>query len=132
MDNVTLTHLDPAPDWFVKDFLGEIDSKRFGKPFDDCFLPDTHMIFGASRMASLAEIKSHLQAFDSRMDTKHVVKEFWDSSAKKVVRGEITFTPHDTGETRTATFVHIIEMAEAEPGKIKTYYGAAGPAEGLL
>ena len=126
MEQNTLTLLDEPPNWFVA-FFDEIDNKGFGSPFDNVFLDESEMQFGVSHWKSRAEIKANLQKFDDKMDTHHVVKEFWDSALLKVVRGEITFTRHDDGKTATSQIVHILHMAKADPSKIAVYYGAAGP-----
>lgn len=129
--DMTLTLLEPPPGWFVDGFLGEIDAKTFGERFDACFVTDAEMWFGASHISSLKKIKAHLQEFDSKMDTRHVVDEFWDGPGMKVVKGHLTFTPHASGQTETTQFVHLLRMSREDPDRIEHYFGAAGPAKGL-
>lgn len=117
--------LEP-PRWLAA-FFTEIDSKRFGDGFAALFLPDTEMRFGIQRLTSFEEIKAHLQDFDSRMNTLHVIHEFWGSPAVNIFRGEIRFSPIDGGEEKVSEIVHILHMDPDQPTKIRCWHGAAGP-----
>lgn len=125
----TITKLDKIPDWVTK-YFAEIDAKRFGPNFEDYYTPDAEMVFGTVRLHGLDAIKKHLIEFDSTMDTKHVVLEFWDAGDTKFLRGEVSMTKHtEPGKTIVPAFVHILHMSRETPGKIQRHHGAAGPME---
>ena len=122
-----LKKLARAPDWVTK-WFAEIDSKRFGPGFDACFAPDAEMVFGVTHLKGFKAIKAHLVEFDSKMDTKHVVLDFWDADNTKFLRGQVNMTMHSRPEqTVTPTFVHVWHMSEEDPRKIQRLHGAVGP-----
>ena len=126
---MTLQKLVHAPDWVTK-WFAEIDSKRFGPDFEACFAPDAEMVFGVGHIQGFEAIKAHLIEFDSTMDTRHVVLDFWDAGDTKFLRGEVSMTPHATPErTVTPTFVHVWHMSKDDPRKVQRMHGAVGPME---
>ena len=122
----TFDHDTQPPPWLAA-FFDEIDSKRFGDGFATPFLPDTQLRFGIHHLTSFDEIKAHLQDFDSRMDTHHVIHEFWGSETVNMFRGEIRFSPIGGGEEKVSQIVHVLHMDADQPDKISRWYGAAGP-----
>ena len=125
MENGHVTFSSTAPDWIIA-FLEEIDSKRFGKPFE-IFDASGEMCFGSGHWHGIEEIRANLQKLDGVMDTKHVVDGFWDAGEVKIIRGRVEMTKHDTGETVKPAMVHIFTMSSNEPGKVRQTYGAVGP-----
>ena len=122
-----LRKLSQPPEW-VTQWFEEIDSKRFGPAFDDCFTDDVEMIFGVDHIHGFAAVKAHLMKFDSTMDTKHMVIDFWDAGNIKFLRGEVRMTPYKSPEkTVTPTFVHVWYMSEQEPQRLQRIHGAVGP-----
>lgn len=125
----TLRKLDQIPDWVTR-YFEEIDSKRFGAGFEDFYAPDAELLFGTSRLQGFGAIKTHLMEFDSQMDTKHVVLEFWDAGDTKFMRGEVSMTKHaEPDKTHVPAFVHILHMSKQHPGKVQRHHGAVGPME---
>ena len=119
------TFASTAPGWIMA-FLGEIDSKRFGLPFE-IFDELGEMYFGAGHWHGIEEIRANLRKMDASMDTKHVVDGFWDAGEVKIIRGHLEMTKHETGETVSPAMVHIFTMSPSEPGKVRQTYGAVGP-----
>ncbi|MBW4597323.1 MAG: nuclear transport factor 2 family protein [Brasilonema angustatum HA4187-MV1] len=110
--------------------FAEIDDKSFGSGFDAAFSPDAEDEFGVGHLHGLEQIKTHLKKFDSKMDTKHEVLEFWDGGATKLARGRVIMTAHETPhKTSIPVFVHILEMSKDDPQKIQLFYGAVGPMQ---
>lgn len=123
----TFRKLSQPPDWVVR-WFEEIDTKHFGPAFDGCFADDAEMIFGVAHVRGFAAIKAHLMEFDSTMDTRHTVIDFWDAGGVKFLRGEVRMTPHESPhKVVTPTFVHVWHMSEREPQRIQRLHGAVGP-----
>ena len=114
-----------TPDWIMA-FFEEIDSKRFGKPFE-IFDSKGEMYFGVGHWRGIDEIRANLSKFDQVMDTQHIVDGYWDAGDVKLIRGRVEMTKHDTGQTITPAMVHISTMSPEEPGKVRQTYGAVGP-----
>lgn len=126
---LTLRKLDLVPDW-VTTYFAEIDSKRFGAGFEDFYTPDAELVFGTARLRGFDAIRQHLMEFDSKMDTKHVVLEFWEAGDTRFLRGEVSMTKHASpGQTLVPAFVHILHMSREHPRKVQRHHGAAGPME---
>ena len=125
MPNASAPVSNLTPDWILA-FLGEIDSKRFGKPFE-IFDRSGEMYFGVAHWHGIEEIRANLKKFDEVIDTKHTVDGFWNLGEVKIIRGRVAMKSHDTGQTVTPAMVHIFTMSPKEPGKVRQIYGAVGP-----
>ena len=126
---MTIQKMAQLPEW-VANFFAEIDSKRFGPAFEACFAPDAEMIFGVTHLRGFSAIKAHLMEFDAKMETKHVVIDFWEAGNTRFLRGEVRMTKHASPErTVTPAFVHVWHMADGDPPRVRRMHGAVGPME---
>jgi hypothetical protein len=119
----------PAPDWLLA-FWREIDDKTFGAGFD-CFAEDAVCNLGVADWRGREEIRRNLKNFiDTGFTVLHEVKEYWDGGALKVFRGTVTMTPDDGSRPAVhPTMTHFFYMDEADPTKVKHWYGAVGPVQ---
>lgn len=116
----------PAPDWLLA-FWREIDEKTFGAGFD-CFAEDAICNLGVADWHGREAIRSYLKAFiDTGFTATHEVKEYWDGGSLKVFRGTVTMTPEDGSPVVYPTMTHFFYMDDANPTKVKRWYGAVGP-----
>jgi hypothetical protein len=117
----------PAPDWLLA-FWKEIDDKTFGKGFD-CFAADAVCNLGVADWHGREAIRENLRAFiDTGFTAHHDVVEYWDGGSLKIFRGVVTMTPDDkTKQPVRPTMTHFLYMDEADPTKVKHWYGAVGP-----
>lgn len=116
----------PAPAWLLA-FWREIDDKTFGTGFD-CLADDAICNLGVADWHGREEIRRNLKAFiDTGFTASHAVTEYWDSGALKVFRGTVTMTPENGGPVVRPTMTHFFYMDEADPPKVKHWYGAVGP-----
>lgn len=130
MTDRTLTEVTPPPAWILR-FFEDIDRKTFASGFD-IFDEQSVMVFGVERFEGVTEMRRELGDFDSRMDTRHVVKQFYDAGDMKIIRGELTMTSHASGVTETPVFIHIIHLSSADPVRVRLYEGAMGPSSAEL
>ena len=115
-----------APDWLLG-MWKEIDDKTFGAGFD-CFADDAICNLGVADWHGREAIRANLKAFiDTGFTALHEVKEYWDGGALKVFRGAVTMTPANGGPVAHPTMTHFFYMDEADPTKVKHWYGAVGP-----
>jgi hypothetical protein len=58
----------------------------------------------------------------------HDVAEYWDGGSIKVFRGVVTMTPDDRSKPVVKpVMTHFFYMDEANPEKVRAWYGAVGP-----
>jgi hypothetical protein len=126
MTAITFTKTAP-PRWLL-DMWKEIDDKTFGKGFD-CIAEDAVCNLGVADWHGRETIRNNLRAFiDKGFTALHDVVEYWDSPALKVFRGTVTMTFDDPKlPTVKPTMTHFFYMDEADPTKVKRWYGAVGP-----
>jgi hypothetical protein len=118
-----------TPDWLLA-FWKEIDDKTWGKGFD-CFAEDAQGNLGIGHWEGREAIRSNLRAFvDKQMTTHHEVAEYWDGGSLKVFRGFVTmkFDDPKKGVLKPA-MTHFFYMDEANPSKVRAWYGSVGPVE---
>jgi hypothetical protein len=116
-----------APDWLLA-FWREIDDKTFGAGFD-CLAEDAICNLGVADWHGRETIRANLKAFiDTGFSALHDVQEYWDGGCLKVFRGTVTMTPDDKNQpTVRPTMTHFFYMDDADPTKVKRWYGAVGP-----
>jgi hypothetical protein len=115
-----------APDWLLA-MWKEIDEKTFGGGFD-CFAEDAICNLGVADWHGREAIRTNLKAFiDTGFSALHEVKEYWDGGSLKIFRGTVTMTSEDGGPVVHPTMAHFFYMDEADPTKVKRWYGAVGP-----
>jgi len=115
-----------APAWLLA-MWKEIDDKTFGAGFD-CFAEDAVCNLGVADWRGREAIRDNLKAFiDTGFTALHEVEEYWDGGALKVFRGKVTMTPDAGGPSLHPTMTHFFYMDEADPTKVKRWYGAVGP-----
>ena len=116
-----------APDWLLA-FWREIDDKTFGKGFD-CLAEDAICRLGVAQWNGREAIRANLRAFiDSGFTALHDVVEYWDGGSLKVFRGAVTMTPDDrTKAAVTPVMTHFFYMDDADPTKVRAWYGSVGP-----
>lgn len=116
-----------APAWLLA-FWKEIDDKTFGTGFD-CFAEDAICNLGVADWHGREAIRANLKAFiDTSFTALHDVQEYWDGGTLKVFRGTVTMTPDDADRpVLCPTMTHFFYMDEADPTKVKRWYGAVGP-----
>ena len=115
-----------APAWLLA-FWREIDDKRWGDGFD-CLAEDAVCNLGVADWHGRETIRDNLRKFvDGGFTAHHDVLEYWDGGSLKVFRGTVTMVPDDGGPTVRPTMTHFFHMDEADPTKVKRWYGAVGP-----
>ena len=116
-----------APDWLLA-FWKEIDDKTFGKGFD-CLAADAICRLGVAQWNGREAIRENLRAFiDKGFTALHDVVEYWDGGSLKVFRGTVTMTPDDpTSPVVTPVMTHFFYMDDADPTKVRAWYGSVGP-----
>jgi hypothetical protein len=127
-DSVTFTKT-ATPGWLLA-FWKEIDDKTWGKGFD-CFTEHAEGTLGVGHWQGREAIRANLRAFvDKQMTTHHDVVEYWDGGRLKVFRGFVTmkFDDPSKGVLRPA-MTHFFYMDEADPSKVRAWYGSVGPVE---
>lgn len=125
MTQVTFTKT-AAPDWLMA-FWREIDNKSWGAGFD-CLAVDAVCNLGVADWHGREAIRDNLRKFiDTGFTAHHDVLEYWDSPLLKVFRGRVTMTPDNGGPAVHPTMTHFFQMDEADPTKVKHWYGAVGP-----
>jgi hypothetical protein len=126
MTTITITKT-AAPRWLL-DMWKEIDDKTFGKGFD-CFAEDAICNLGVADWHGRENIRDNLRAFiDKGFTALHEVVEYWDSPSLKVFRGTVAMTFDDpTLPAVKPTMTHFFYMDQADPTKVKHWYGAVGP-----
>jgi hypothetical protein len=118
-----------TPDWLLA-FWKEIDDKTWGKGFD-CFTEHAVGNLGVGHWEGRETIRASLRAFvDKQMTTHHDVVEYWDGGQLKVFRGFVTmkFDDRSKGVIKPA-MTHFFYMDEAEPSRVRAWYGSVGPVE---
>ena len=128
MNTRTFTKKD-APQWLL-DFWKEIDDKTFGKGFD-CLAEDAICNLGVADWKGRETIRENLRAFiDTGFTALHDVAEYWDGGLLKVFRGTVTMTPNDAGKPVVRpVMTHFFYMDEADPTKVRHWFGAVGPIQ---
>ena len=126
MTTITFTKT-PPPRWLL-DMWKEIDDKTFGKGFD-CFAEDASCNLGVADWHGRETIRNNLRAFiDKGFTALHEVVEYWDSPSLKVFRGTVSMTFDDPKLPAVKpTMTHFFYMDQADPTKVKHWYGAVGP-----
>jgi hypothetical protein len=115
-----------APAWLLA-LWKEIDEKTFGAGFD-CFTADAVCNLGVADWHGREAIRANLRAFiDTGFSALHKVEEYWDGGLLKVFRGTVTMTPDNGGPVAHPTMTHFFYMDDADPTKVKHWYGAVGP-----
>jgi hypothetical protein len=128
MPTMTFTK-KPAPDWLLA-FWKEIDDKTFGKGFD-CFAEDATCNLGVADWHGRETIRENLRAFiDTGFTALHDVTEYWDGGALKIFRGTVRMTPDNPARPPvTPVMTHFFYMDEADPTKVRHWYGSVGPIQ---
>jgi hypothetical protein len=128
MTTVTFTN-QPAPEWLLA-FWKEIDDKTFGKGFD-CFTEDATCNLGVADWKGRETIRENLRAFiDTGFTALHDVTEYWDGGSLKVFRGTVTMTPDNSAlPSVKPVMTHFFYMDEADPTKVRHWYGSVGPVQ---
>jgi hypothetical protein len=127
-DTTKVTFTKTAPPQWLLDMWKEIDDKTFGKGFD-CFAEDAICNLGVADWHGRETIRNNLRAFiDKGFTALHDVVEYWDSPALKVFRGTVTMTFDDPKLPQVKpTMTHFFYMDQADPTKVKHWYGSVGP-----
>lgn len=125
MTQALFTRMDP-PEWLLA-FWREIDEKSWGDGFN-CFAEDAVCNLGVADWHGRETIRDHLRRFiDSGFTAHHDVLEYWDGGGLKVFRGTVTMRPDSGGPAVHPTMTHFFYMDQADPTKVKHWYGAVGP-----
>jgi hypothetical protein len=74
-------------------------------------------------------MQKSIRAFiDTGFTASHDVTEFWDGGTIKVFRGVVTMTPDDQSKPVVKpVMTHFFYMDEANPEKVRAWYGSVGP-----
>jgi hypothetical protein len=128
MTTETFTKTVP-PAWLLA-FWKEIDDKTFGAGFD-CFTEDATCRLGIAEWNGREQIRENLRAFiDTGFTAHHDVTEYWESPQLKVFRGIVTMTPNDrTKPVVKPIMTHFFYMDEADPTKVRAWFGSVGPVQ---
>jgi hypothetical protein len=126
--DTTLTFKKTTPPQWLLDFWKEIDDKTFGQGFD-CFTEDAICRLGVAQWIGRETIRQNLRAFiDTGFTALHEVEEYWDGGSIKVFRGLVTMTPDDQTKPQVRpVMTHFFYMDEANPNKVRAWYGSVGP-----
>jgi hypothetical protein len=121
-----LKKLNATPGWILG-LYEEIDSLKFGSGFDR-FTPETEMVFGTAHIKGAEAIKEFFIKIDSPINTKHRVREFWDSEGVKIVVGDAVISKKSTPEiVITPPLVNIFYISDTDQTKIRKLLIVAGP-----
>ncbi len=83
----TLVRLDDIPGW-IRQYLLDVELGRFAGGF--AYLePDAELRFGAQVVTGRSHIKRFFKSLIAPLILKHEVKEFWDGSPVKMLRGHL-------------------------------------------
>ena len=83
----TLMRLDDIPGW-VRHYLLDVELGRFAGGF--AYLePDAELRFGSQVVTGSDQIKRFFKSLIAPLILKHEVKEFWDGSPVKMLRGHL-------------------------------------------
>ena len=83
----TLMRLDDIPGW-VREYLLDVELGRFAAGF--AYLePDAELRFGGQVVSGGDQIKRFFKSLIAPLILKHEVKEFWDGSSVKMLRGHL-------------------------------------------
>ena len=112
------------PNWVVA-FFKQIDDKSFGSAFD-VLADDIDVNFGVFEWHGRKEVVENLAKFDGEMETKHILTEYWDGGAIKILNGVVEMTSHKDKSTVKPCMAHFFYM-EDDLSTIKRWVGAVGP-----
>ncbi|MEU9099528.1 nuclear transport factor 2 family protein [Streptomyces sp. NPDC048361] len=120
-------HATTVPDWVLA-FMDAIDTLDF----TDGFAPlteDTDMYFGTAHVHGVEAIKAFFVKIDAPLNITHEVLECWTAdNGVRLLRGEAVMAEKSRPEhVVRAPFMHIFDLAQEEPVRVRTLRVTAGP-----